>query len=194
MIRLIAFDPSLTATGIAVLELAEVDRVLHVECVRTKPDKSSRHLYKADEDGERIDSIANRVLALITQYEPRIAACEAPAGSQHANAAKALALAYATVRTALRAHGVMPMMVQAFEAKIAASGSKKASKEQVREAMRARWGVPEIALGSRLADPVQEAIADALAVASCALESRDVRTIRAVFSSKQTSLPLFETP
>ena len=56
--RLLAIDPSLTATGFAVVELSgDAENVLRLDFVATKPDTKSRHVYQADKDGARVDDI-----------------------------------------------------------------------------------------------------------------------------------------
>jgi Holliday junction resolvasome RuvABC endonuclease subunit len=102
-------------------------------------------------------------------------AVEAPAGSQHAVSAKALALVYGAVRGVLRAHDYVPLLVQAYEAKEAATGLRNASKQQVIDAMSERFGRDADIRGSKV---VQEAKADALSVACAAMQSTVVATMR----------------
>lgn len=168
---LMALDPSLTATGIVVVEFGggADPSVVHAECVRTEKDSKSRHVYQADQDGARVDKISDALIECFARYLIIAVACEAPAGAQHANAAKALALAYGTCRAIVRSKGLSPLMVQAHEARIAACGSKAASKAMVEAAMLARWGRPTKSDGR--AQVVREAIADALAVAVVGMSS-----------------------
>jgi Holliday junction resolvasome RuvABC endonuclease subunit len=174
-VKMLAIDPSLTATGFVVLDLAADHRevVLAMEFVETKPDAKSVHVYQADQDGARCDQIARKALQLVRTYEPDVIACEAPAGSQHANAAKALALAYGTLRGAMAAEGRTLVMIQAHHAKIAATGSKAASKGDVLEAMQRRFGV-----GLTGSKPRKEAIADALSVACAAMGEATIEALR----------------
>lgn len=172
--RLLAIDGSLTATGMVVLELGPgTERLLAEEFVKTEPDGKSRHVYQADQDGVRVDAVVDGLLALLRQHAPDVVAIEAPAGSQHANAAKALALVYGALRGALRAVGITPVMVQAHHAKSAATGSKSASKLEVEAAMARRFGLSTT--GSK---PRKEAIADAAAVACAAMSEPTVQALR----------------
>lgn len=181
--KLLAIDPSLTATGFAVLELgAETERCVDVGFVKTAPDGKGRHVYAADQDGARIDEIAAELIRLLRIHGPDVVACEAPAGSQHAKSAKALGLAYGVCRGVLRTFGLTPLMVQAHHAKKAAAGSLSASKDEVQAAMRARFPEADIT-GTK---PRQEAIADALAVACSVLEEPGLRaTRRTILASRQ---------
>jgi Holliday junction resolvasome RuvABC endonuclease subunit len=184
VITLLALDPSLTATGLAVLRLAIVDgawswRVAHAECIRTEPDTRSRHLYQADQDGQRVDLIAHALLRVIEEYRPALAATEAPAGSQHAISAKALGLAYGVVRAVCCARRLPVLTVQAHEARIAATGSKSASKDDVGAAMARRFGYQ--IHGTKVA---REAIGDALAVGAVAVQSDTARSLVETLSQR----------
>jgi Holliday junction resolvasome RuvABC endonuclease subunit len=171
---ILSIDPSLTATGLGVVETAgDTELVRAVGFVATKPDTKSRHVYQADKDGARIDEIADVLLALLELHRPDVVACEAPAGSQHANSAKALALAYGTIRGVLRARDITPIMVQAHHAKHAATGDKAATKEAVITAMQARFAVQITGSKAR-----REAIADALSVACAAMNEPTVQAMR----------------
>lgn len=171
--RILAIDPSLTATGMVVLEVdAAGARVLDQAFVATKPDTKSRHVYQADKDGTRVDEIARGLLALLDAHRVHYVATEAPAGSQHAASAKALALAYGVIRGVLFARDITPATVQAHHAKRAATGSPSASKDEVLSAVERRFGVTIEGSKAR-----REAIADALSVACAALEEPSVQAL-----------------
>lgn len=175
--RMLSIDGSLTATGFVVLEFgAELhdEKLLEEGFIATKREKEAkRHTYQADQDGMRIDAIVAEMLRLIRRHEPHIVAIEAPAGAQHANAAKALALVYGALRGALRALGITPLMVQAHHAKIAAAGHRHSTKESVLAAMQARFRITITGNDKR-----REAIADALAVACSAMGEPTVQALR----------------
>ena len=184
MISILALDPSLTATGLVVLRLSLEDgawtwHVAHAECVRTEPDARSRHLYQADQDGQRVDRIASALLATIDHHRPALAATEAPAGSQHAISAKALGLAYGCVRAACVSRRLPVLTVQAHEARIAATGSKGASKDDVGAAMSTRFRFD--IQGTKVA---REAIGDALAVGAVAVQSDTARSLVETLSQR----------
>lgn len=164
--RLLALDPSLTATGLAVLELGPVGEVvLETDVIRpASPDQAVMGLYQAERDGLRVDEIAKRLIAVVRHWKPTLVAMEAYAGAQDANAIKALALAAGVIRGVLGSHDLRPIMVQARHAKAAATGQLGASKTDVVEAMAARFGPID---GPKVR---REAVADALAVACVALE------------------------
>jgi Holliday junction resolvasome RuvABC endonuclease subunit len=186
LISILALDPSLTATGLAVLRLSLEDgewawRVAHVECVRTEPDARSRHLYQADQDGQRVDKIATAILAAIDRHRPSLAATEAPAGSQHAISAKAFGLAYGCVRAACVSRRLPVLTVQAHEARIAATGTKSASKDNVGAAMAMRFCFD--IQGTKVA---REAIGDALAVGAVAVQSDTARSLVETLSQRSS--------
>lgn len=164
--KILAIDGSLTATGMAVVELREGWQMCRdVAFVATEPDAKAKHTYQADKDGLRVDDLVDVLLSMLDMHRPDVVAVESPAGSQHANSAKALGLVYGAIRGTLRARGLVPIMVQAHHAKKAATGDQHATKDAVVAAMRARF--PEADLGG--SKKRREAIADALSVACGAL-------------------------
>lgn len=172
--KILAIDGSLTATGMALVELKEGWQMCRdVAFVATKPDGKSKHVYQADQDGLRVDALVDVLLGMLEMHRPDVVAVEAPAGSQHAVSAKALGLVYGAIRGALKARGMTPIMVQAHHAKAAATGNASASKGEVIAAMRARFIEADIE-GSK---PRQEAIADALSVACGALLEPTVQAL-----------------
>lgn len=183
MTHVLACDPSLTAFGWAVFRVGprpEADALVECGCVRTAPDAKARHVYQADEDGRRVDEIAERLAEVIGRWKVAMVVAEAPAGSQHANAAKALGLSAGVLRGVVVARGLRALTVQAHEARIAACGSKGASKADIERAMDNRFGCITgfgAGVGERAAAPVREAVADACAVfAAC---SRILEPLRA---------------
>jgi len=178
VVIVVGIDQSMAACGIAVLELhGDAWRVKATRCIRTKPDPKAKHLYKADQDGLRIDEVSIGIEGMLVSLpRPMLVAIEAPAGSQSVSAAKAMAQAYAVARTTCRMMGVSPIVVQAHHAKKAATGVSGSSKEDVEAAMRKRWAWEP----TERAQVAIEAIADALAIATAAL---DEPTVRAMMSS-----------
>lgn len=172
----LGLDPSLTAYGWAVVALEKRPRVVAAGCVRTKPDTKSRHTYQADLDGARVDELATGLLEVLDAHEVALVASEAPAGSQHAQAAKALGLAYGLTRAILVARGRHVLTVQAHEVKKAIGGSKSASKGEVAAGVEQLTGWTSTAKAA----PAREGEADAVAVALTALRTPAADALRHV--------------
>lgn len=181
MILVIGIDQSLVATGITTLRAGDgVAGIERARCVRTAPDKKSKHIYKADDDGMRVDEIARALIEEIRfarmSYATHIfIACEAPAGAQSATAAKALGLAYGVVRGVCAAHEMTPIVIQAHHAKKVLAGSASASKDEMVAAAKKQWGA--LWTHTKLTKPAVEAIADAGAVALCALREPTLQSM-----------------
>lgn len=164
----VGLDPSLTAFGWAVVE-ASTKLVVSAGCICTKPDPKGAHLYQADKDGARVDSIASALIGLLRDVvgngAPYVVAVEAPAGAQHASTAKALGLSYGIARTLCAAFDKNPITVQAHEVKQRVGGARLASKDDVKA------GVLRICEWSSIAStaPAREGETDAVGVALTAL-------------------------
>lgn len=157
-----AMDPSMTAFGWAAL--GRDGRPDGMGCVRTEKGTAGRHVYVADDDGLRVDTIA-RVLVEEIRTRPwiRVIATEAPAGAQHAASAKALGLSYGCVRAIGVALELRVVTVQAHEPRTMLCQSKNASKADVEAALRKLY--PETRSWLFKSKAVREGAYDALAVA-----------------------------
>lgn len=176
---ILGLDPSLTAYGFALVTLEEQPRVLVAGCVRTKPDNASKHVYQADRDGARIDELARGLLDVLAR-KPSLVACEAPAGSQHANAAKALGMSYGLTRALLVAVDVSVITVQAHEVKVTIGGGKGASKDDVARGVTRITGWTSDAKNA----PAREGEADAVGVALTAMRSPAADALRRAFGAE----------
>lgn len=188
----LGLDGSLTAYGYAFLALRAReadDSVLAMGCIRTAPDTKSRHVYQADKDGARVDTIADELLSLVRARRPSLIVIEAPAGSQHAAAAKALGLAYGIGRTVARSVGITALTVQADEPRRVLCGRRDASKEDIARWCVERW--PMVAPGvaglmrEGATKPELEGAYDALGVAAAAARSPMCEPLRSAARSME---------
>ena len=135
---ILALDISLSEFGIAVFD-AE-GRLVHGECIITKPMKKKLNTRVIDSDHLRVKEIVLRLRELHEQYDFKgIVAEVPPGGTQGARSATALGLAKGAVWTFaalmnLPFEGYLP-----YEAKKAAAGRMNASKEEVAAAVKRRW-------------------------------------------------------
>lgn len=173
----LGLDPSLTAYGWAIVERtgasAHGGNVLASGCVRTEKDGKKSHMYAADQDAQRIILLAHGIenaLSLARASVERSGSpdrphvrvvCEAPAGAQHATAAKALGQSLGVTIGVLVTRGVGVRFVQAHEVKQRLGGSKAASKDEVARGVHGRTAWQS----SASTKPEREAEHDAAAVA-----------------------------
>ena len=160
-------DPSITAFGWAVLDVALPMRPIAMGCVRTEKGTAGRHVYRADDDGVRIDAIASELCIQARGAKAALIAAEAPAGAQSAVAAKAMGQAYAIARVVGVALGIRVVTVQAHEPRVLLCGTKAASKADVEAALLALYPDAVITgIAGRVSPkPVREGAFDALSVA-----------------------------
>jgi crossover junction endodeoxyribonuclease RuvC len=168
-------DPSLCNTGIAAVELlADGERVLETLVVRTAPSAKKRRVLVGDDNVRRISEIAEALDAAIQRHRPVALVVEAPAGSKGAQAARALALALATVVTVARLRGLPLVQVQPLDVKRAVCGAKSADKGEIILAIERRH--PEVVWPSPAS--VIEHAADAVGAVVAALGTDTLRMAR----------------
>lgn len=137
----LGLDPSLTATGYAVIGC---DREIHAAgvIVTAPPKGEERKRQTASEAlGRRGLFLYQSVVRLFYRYRIVAVAQEGAAGSKSAVAAAALARAqqacFDAVYTALRTE---PMILTVQQVKKAATGRMNATKDEIEHAMRRAWG------------------------------------------------------
>lgn len=148
----------MTATGVVVFDVLDVDRadLVHCECIETQADK--RLKLKSENNFRRAQRVAIRVRELVQDYSPGAVCMELPAGSQSAVAVGQMNLATGAVLGALTALGVAMEVCTPYELKEAVTGSKQASKEEIQQVVFQRW--PPDPLPSTKVK--REAVADAM--------------------------------
>ncbi len=135
---ILALDISLAELGIAIFN--HEGRLIHGECIITKPVNKKLNTRVMDSDHMRIKEIVLRLNELHEQYHFKGLVAEVPPdGTQGARSATALGLAKGVVWTFaalmnLPFEGYLP-----HEAKKAATGKMNASKEEVATAVKQRW-------------------------------------------------------
>ena len=135
---IIALDISLAEFGIAVLDLQ--GRLVHGECVITKPIKKKLNPRQIDSDQLRVKEIVLRLNSLHTQYGFRgIVAEVPPGGTQGARSATALGLVKGAVWTFATLKNLPIESYLPHDAKKAATGKMNASKDEVASAVKKHW-------------------------------------------------------
>lgn len=139
MAIVLGIDPSLRNTGLAALELgatAREDRIVELQVVSTEKRQSA---LVGKDDARRVGLIAQGLDGMITKHQPCALVFEVPGGAQDARAARALALATATVVTVAKLRGLPLVHVQPLEVKLAMTGRKRAEKDEIILAVEQRF-------------------------------------------------------
>ena len=136
---MLALDPSLRATGWAVLDL-ETMAILAIGAIITKKAKKTERLLAA-EDGARCGSIIRRSLVHVMRtYNVVVVCAEANGGSKSAVAAAALHRAQQACSSAVEEMlGTLPIYITPQRMQKTIVGRMTASKEDIAERVRAHW-------------------------------------------------------
>ena len=135
---ILALDISLSGLGVAVID--EHGKLVHGECVITKPISKKLKIRVMDSDHQRIKEISLRLKTLHEQYCFKgIVAEVPPGGTQGARSATALGLAKGAVWNFAVIMNLPFENYLPHEAKKAAAGKMNASKEEVAKVVKQRW-------------------------------------------------------
>lgn len=194
VINLLGLDPSLTATGIAVISVDTVSHsiveVKHIDLVETAPTKQ-KSVRKSSDDLARARAIIERIRAVIAQYDIKVGTSEVPSGAQSANAAKAFGI----VIGMLASLSIPLIEVTPTEVKLATCGNKIADKEDIvlwalklpgdltgmpSSKVRNEW---EIRFGKGFVSKKAEHPADACGTVAAALKTQQFRQLAGMLNS-----------
>jgi Holliday junction resolvasome RuvABC endonuclease subunit len=186
MTTLLAFDPSMRATGWFVLDLetmrARAGGAIEPLALASRDDWGLERLADDARCGRELCAAVTRLCGL---YEPNVIALEAPLGAQDARAAAVLARSNQAVVDGIwcGARSMKPFYVSSHAAKWAATGAKrpKNGKADVQQGVIDRFGRTRMSeLAASAKSPAgREGVYDAAAVALLAARLPEVRALLA---------------
>lgn len=155
--RVLGFDPGLSITGYGCVT-GDLIRPSIVEAGVFRLTKSGQPVPPI---GDRLVELHQDVVELIERVKPDLVAIEGMfAHKDHPGTVIKMAHARGVILLAARAAGVEVVELKPAEVKKAATGSGRATKEQMQLAIQSMFNLPEL--------PKPADLADALAIAACA--------------------------
>lgn len=155
---ILAFDPSITAWGYAVIDV-QSKQILCAECIKTTPESKKRRIRKGDDDVRRIILINSILLDLIKKYNVVHIVAEQPHGSKSASAAKMIGIVLGIIQTISDCTNIGVDWFSEADSKQALLGKHAATKQETIDAISNKYKVKWTN-----ADFRNEAIADALSI------------------------------
>lgn len=156
--RVLGFDPGLSITGYGCVEGDSI-RPSIVEGGVFRLTKSGKPVPPI---GDRLVELHRDVCELLERVKPELVAIEGMfAHKDHPGTVIKMAHARGVILLAARAAGVEVIELKPAEVKKAATGSGRATKEQMQASVQSMFGLPEL--------PKPADLADALAIAVCGL-------------------------
>lgn len=151
--KLLGVDPGTAATGIGVISVTDGQpQMVEYRCVKTDASQTP---------AQRLQIIHSAIREVLCRHRPRLAVVERLFFSRNAKTAMAVGEARGVVLLACAQEGVGVREYTPMQVKEAVTGSGKASKAQVKQAVQWRLGLPK--------PPTPADAADALAIALCHL-------------------------
>lgn len=179
-VHVLALDPSFRNTGWAVVRLEpEQEVVLAVGCISTKKANKKQKAFAGDDNHRCAQEIARVLGRLLEEWMPEIVCAEAQAGSKSSKAAMLMGMGWGIISALTEVREVPVLQVTPVAIKEANTGSKKASKDEIEQAVRQRYPEVEALLETAGVKPAQcEHVWDALSAAIACFDSNEVRTLR----------------
>jgi len=161
--RILGIDPGTITMGYGVIEVKD-DEVALVDCsALTAPQPSTM--------GERLNYLHQRLLEVVSRYQPDVVAIEQPFMSKNVKSALAVGMAQAIAMLAAASKGIPIYEYTPAQVKQRVANYGGSSKEQVQAMVKIQLGLPEV--------PQPSDAADALAVALCHLREAHLDSLLA---------------
>jgi crossover junction endodeoxyribonuclease RuvC len=151
--RILGIDPGTITMGYGVIE-AEGDEATMVDCGALNAPQSSTI-------GERLNYLHQKLLEVISQYQPDVVAVEQPFMAKNVKSTLAVGMAQAIALLAAASKGIPIYEYTPTQVKQRVADYGGSSKEQVQEMVKLQLDLPQL--------PQPSDAADALAVALCHL-------------------------
>lgn len=176
--KVLAADVGFVATGLAVMALQGPGAWVPVELVCVRPPKAGKDrkqtLYKSHLDAQHTAALARGIVDVAGRHNIRHVLAEMPhGGARSGRAMRCMALAAGAFAAIVELDRLVPEWYTPDETRIAATGNRKASKEEVIAAMSKRY--PGLYSGNKAAD--LEHLADALATFEAGRNGNLVRSL-----------------
>lgn len=158
--KILALDPGFAATGAVVMEWkGNVWWPAEMKCIRTTKDDAKLGVRVAEQDVTRVQETARALVDIIDRHQIKMMVVELPhGGAQSSRAVRAMALSTGLIAGLVEYFGLAVEWLTPDDTRIAAVGSRKATKDQVMAGMAVRYP----ALNDIKTKAEKEHIADAM--------------------------------
>src|SRR3990167_3168925 len=139
-LKILALDPGFAATGAVVMEWkGNVWWPAEMKCIRTTKDDAKLGVRVAEQDVTRVQETARALVELIDRHQIKMMVVELPhGGAQSSRAVRAMALSTGLIAGLVEYFGLAVEWLTPDDTRIAAVGSRKATKDQVMAGMAVR--------------------------------------------------------
>jgi crossover junction endodeoxyribonuclease RuvC len=161
--RILGIDPGTITMGYGVIE-AKDDEVALVDC-------SALNAPQPSTIGERLNYLHQRLLEVVSRYQPDVVAIEQPFVSKNVKSALAIGMAQAIAMLAAASKGIPIYEYTPAQVKQRVANYGGSSKEQVQAMVKIQLRLPQV--------PQPSDAADALAVALCHLRETHLDSLLA---------------
>jgi Holliday junction resolvasome RuvABC endonuclease subunit len=173
----LGIDAALCNFGIAAMKLlAEGERVVQLQVLRTEPSPKKRRVGAIEDDARRVSELAAGLDAAIEMHHPLALVVEATGAGKGSKAVRAMALSFSLVITIARLRGLPLLQVSPLDVKRAMTGRKKAEKDEIVLAAERRYA--DLEWPADVPRGCWEHAADAIGAVVAALDTEVLRMAR----------------
>ena len=172
MPHILGIDPGFAACGIAVYDVAAEDVPL-LDVIRTEKSSKKRGVLASDDNLRRAREICEALVEVVDRFDVVVICAESMSFPRNSSAAAKVAMAWGVLGTISSIRGIPIVQASPQEIKKTLCGRKDASKDEIEDAVRARYS------GARVRDGVPQSFHnhswDALSAIAAGMNSEVVR-------------------
>lgn len=137
----IGIDPGLASVGVSVVRITRAGlQPVAAMVIRTQKAARKRRVRAADDNFERIITIAGTLREVVDAYKPVAVCAESMSWPRNAANAAKMALCWGAMAALIEARGLPVVQISPQELKLALTGKRNATKEEVEAALCERFG------------------------------------------------------
>lgn len=176
----IGVDPGFASIGVAVLELGrETERPILLHVIRTKPSTKKLKMLSVEDNFWRTQAIAEQLNKILMSYEVVALGAESMSFPRNSSSSAKIGMAWGVIASLTLHYNIPVFQCSPQQLKAQMTGSKKASKEEVADALRKRYSDVDFDdLLKALPMGEHEHAWDALAAVVVCLRAESVRMVR----------------
>lgn len=134
-----ACDPSIREFGVAIID-NNTKNVIFYDCIKSKPSHQKK-VRKTDDKIERAKILSQRLIEIITSFNPRIIVSENPHGSQSVDASTFLNLAVGTLLGVCEALDKKSFFFYEGDVKNGIFGTHEVEKKQTSKMIKSKYNL-----------------------------------------------------
>ena len=168
-VHVLGLDPGLTNLGVCVVRITKSQETpIFFHVVRTKPSPKKMKIRSSDDAARRIRIVHDELCSVVEKYKPVAVCVESMSYPRNSSSSAKIGMVFGSIVSIANGSSTVLLQATPQEIKKSVCSKRDASKQEVYEALRHRYGLEATSPLADLPKTLREHPADALgAIVSC---------------------------